>query len=173
MVKVALIIANDGFRDEEYFEPKKVFQASGFDVVTAALHAKPCKGSQGGKVVPDVIVGDLDEEELDAVVIVGGQGSPALAESHSVLHLLTDASDKGKVVAAICYGSIALAKSGIVKGRSISAFKDGFSEPIFDKCGVSFANEGVTVLEDLRVASASGPAHAKRFGEAIRDLLVG
>lgn len=171
MVRLAMIIANDGFRDEEYFEPKKVFHDSGFQIVTAALSARACKGSQGAKVIPDVIVGDLDEEELDAVVIVGGQGSPALSESQSVLHLLSDTHDKGKVTAAICYGSLSLARSGIVKNKAISAFKDSFSEPIFNQCNVSFAPEGVTVLKDLMVVSASGPAYAKKFGEAVRDLL--
>ena len=171
MVKLAMIIALDGFSDAEYFEPKKVFQDSGFEVVTAALSARACKGSHGAKVVPDVIVGDLDEEELDAVVIVGGPGSTSLSESQSVLHLLSDTSDKGKVTAAICYGGLSLACSGIVKGKAISTFKDDYSEHVFKHNNVSFAPEGVTVLKDLMVVSASGPAYAKKFGEAIRDLL--
>lgn len=166
-----MIIAPDGFRDEEYFEPRSVFDAAGFDVITASLTTRSCKGSQGGKVIPDTTVDDLDEEELDAVVIVGGQGSPILSESYTVLHFVKDVSDKGKVVAAICYGGLTLARSGVVKGRSISAFKDNFSEPIFKQNNVSFANEGVTVLKDLRVVSGQGPAFAKKFGEAIRDMI--
>lgn len=172
MVKVAMIIAPDKFRDEEYLEPKDVFQDAGFDIVTASLTTRPCKGMLGAKVLPDTTVDDLDEEDLDAVVIVGGQGSPVLSESESVLNLMKDASDKGKVVAAICYGGITLARSGLVKGKTISAYQDSFSEPIFKEQGVQFAKEGVTVLKNESVVSGQGPEFARQFGEAIRDLLM-
>jgi len=168
---VAMIIAADKFRDEEYSEPKEVFLEAGFDVVTASTTTMSCKGSQGSRVLPDTTVDDLDEEDLDAVIIVGGAGSPSLSENQSVLRLLNDASDKGKVVASICYGGLSLARSGIVKGKSISAWKDEFSAPIFKEHNVTFANEGVTVHKDLRVVSGAGPHVARQFGEAVRDMV--
>ena len=172
MVRVALIIAPDNFRDEEYLEPKKVFEDSGFDVLTASITARACHGMFGAKVLPDTMVGDIDEEEVDAVIIVGGKGSPVLSQSNSVIELLRDAHSKGKVVGAICYGGISLARSGLVKGKTISAFKDSFSDPIFQENGVFFASEGVTVLADLRIVTGQGPEFARKFGEAIRDILL-
>lgn len=172
MVKVAMIIAPDKFRDEEYLEPRAVFESAGFDIVTASLTTRSCNGMLGAKVIPDTTVDDLDEEDLDAVVIVGGQGSPILSESRTVLQILKDASDKGKVVAAICYGGITLARSGLVKGNTISAYQDDFSSPIFKENNVSFAKDGVTVLKDLRIVSGQGPQFATPFGEAIRDMLL-
>ena len=167
-----MIIAPDKFRDEEYLHPKEIFQEAGFDVVTASLVTRPCKGMLGAKVLPDTTVDDLDEEDLDAVVIVGGQGSPILSEKESVLQLLRDASDKGKMVAAICYGGITLARSGLVNGKTISAYKDSFSEPIFKEHNVQFANEGVTVLKDLNIVSGQGPEFAQEFGEKIKEILL-
>ena len=171
MVCLAMVIAPDQFRDEEYLHPKGIFQDAGFDVVTASLTTRSCKGMLGARVLPDTTVDDLDEEEFDGIVIVGGQGSPVLSESESLLQLLRDAHAKGKVIAAICYGGITLARSGLVEGKTISAYKDAFSEPIFKEHGVSFAKDGVTVLHDLRIVSGQGPAFAKNFGEAIRDLV--
>ena len=34
--KAALVIASDGFRDEEYFVPREILEKSGMDVVTVS-----------------------------------------------------------------------------------------------------------------------------------------
>jgi len=52
--KIAMIIASQKFRDEEYAVPKKVFEDNGFEVTTASSTTSVCKGMLGAAVATTV-----------------------------------------------------------------------------------------------------------------------
>jgi len=77
----------------------------------------------GGEVQPDFAISDVNASEFDAVVVVGGSGSPKyLWDDTQLRNLVRDAYADGKVVAAICLSPVVLARAGILTGKSATVF---------------------------------------------------
>ena len=73
--KILIVIAQEQFRDEECFVPKKIFEAAGVKVTVAAEATKTAKGMLGGTIKPDIKISDARVDDYDAIVITGGSGS--------------------------------------------------------------------------------------------------
>ena len=118
MAKVLIIIAQEGFRDEELFVPKEIIEKAGHIVKVASLNRAKATGSMGGVVLPDMAVYEANPEYFDAFIIAGGPGSPTLAKSKEVVELVGAAFKKGKLVAAICLGPMTLAAAGVLSKKN-------------------------------------------------------
>ncbi|MDP6612411.1 MAG: DJ-1/PfpI family protein, partial [Candidatus Hydrothermarchaeota archaeon] len=69
--KAVLIIAHEGFRDEEFLEPKKVLEDGGVMVIVASSFLGTATGMLGAKAEPDILLEDVKAEDYDAVVFIG------------------------------------------------------------------------------------------------------
>ena len=74
--KVLMVIPHTQFRDEEFFEPKKIFETEGATVTVASTSARTCHGTLGGTVQSSVAIADAKAEDFDALVICGGPSAP-------------------------------------------------------------------------------------------------
>lgn len=170
--KVLFIIAPKNFRDEEYFEPKKILEAAGHKITTASTTTDVCSGSLGASVRPDIAVKDVNEKQFDALLIVGGPGSPVLADYPEVLDLIKKFAAANKLVTAICMAPVILAKAGVLKGKKATVW----NSPVYRK-SVEMLNSGGAiftqdkVVEDGSIITAFGPEVATLFGERIRGAL--
>src|ERR1700754_4636472 len=67
-----LMIATDGFENDELFKPRQALIDAGATVTLASIAADPIQGEKGGEkadtITPDVLLGDVDTEEFDALV---------------------------------------------------------------------------------------------------------
>ncbi|HBN96082.1 MAG TPA: hypothetical protein DDZ66_07260, partial [Firmicutes bacterium] len=68
MKKVALVIAEKQFRDEEYEVPRDMLQAAGFEVLTVSTSKNVVTGKLGLKVTPDTLITEVVPEELHALI---------------------------------------------------------------------------------------------------------
>jgi protease I len=75
---VLMAIPHTQFRDEEFFEPKKILEAEGATVTVASTAVRMCYGTQGGSVQSTVTIADSKAESYDALVICGGPSVPDL-----------------------------------------------------------------------------------------------
>src|SRR6266436_2356328 len=60
--------------------------------------------------------------EFDAVVVPGGYAPDMMRRHESMVKLVREASQQGKVVAAICHAGWMLASAGVVKGKKATSF---------------------------------------------------
>ena len=65
--KIVMVIAQTQFRDEEFFEPKKILEAAGGTVVVGSTSVRLCHGTQGGSVQSQVAIADVKADEFDAL----------------------------------------------------------------------------------------------------------
>lgn len=72
-----IIIAFEGFRDEEYVEPKKILEKAGIEVTTASSKVGIAKGKLGISVKVDISLKEVNILDYDAIIFVGGPGSYA------------------------------------------------------------------------------------------------
>ncbi len=73
--KVLMIIAHRNFRDEEFLEPKKIFEKNGLKVVVASSRIDEAKGILGLRYKPDITLYDVNVEDYSIICFIGGPGS--------------------------------------------------------------------------------------------------
>jgi len=164
--KVLFILAEDPFRDPEYFEPRKVIEAAGHKVLTTCT-APVALGAEGGKVKVDILFKDVKAADYDSIVFIGGAGSYQYHNDKKAHELAKYGTQPGKVLGAICAAVGTIANAGVLKGKKATSFS-GVSDMV-KKGGANYTGEGVTI--DGNIVTADGPRSAKVFGEALVKVL--
>jgi len=160
--KVVMIVAKEGFRDEELFEPKEVLEQAGIKV-SIASSAHNAKGKLGGQTKADLMVDSLNIDDFDAVIFVGGPGSKEYFKNPTAHKIANETIAKGKILASICSAGQTLAYAGVLKGKKATVFP-GDAE-VLKNLGVNYT--GKPVEQDGNIITADGPGSAKAFGEAL------
>ncbi|MFH0732319.1 MAG: DJ-1/PfpI family protein [Candidatus Omnitrophota bacterium] len=165
--KILMIIAKDGFRDEELFEPKSVFEKAGYKVIVASSSAGIATGKLGAKVMVDETIDKVDAQGYDAVVFVGGPGAAEYFKNLTAHSIAKKVNEQRKLLCAICVAPVILAEAGILKGKRATVWVSDAAS--IKAKGADYAGEGVVV--DGNIITASGPSFAKEFGERIVEKL--
>ena len=75
-----LMIATDGFENDELFKPRQALIEAGATVTLASIKTDEIQGEKAGekadKIKPDMTIDDVDTEDYDALVLPGGVGNP-------------------------------------------------------------------------------------------------
>lgn len=169
MGKVLFIIAPQNYQDKELSIPKKILEEAGYDCDVASTSNETATGMLGGVVRPDLSVREVDIMDYDLIVVVGGSGSPVLANHREVLDVLGQADDQGKKLGAICLGPMILAKAEVLAGKKATVFKTKDSLAALEQGGADFIDAGV--VTDAGLVTANGPAEAEAFGNELIKLL--
>lgn len=169
MANVLMIIAPHGFRDEELLIPKEILERAGHKVKVASIARGKATGSMGAIVETDFAIYEANSDFFDCVIVVGGPGSPVLAEKQEVLSLVEKANNQKKIVAAICLGPMTLAKAGVLAGKKATTFPDKKAIDMLRDGGALYTTQPVVI--DENVVTADGPDSAAKFGETIVKML--
>jgi protease I len=168
MAKIVLIIAQEGFRDEEYAVPKEILQGAGHEVITASTARGEARGKLGMVTQVDRALDEIDAGEYDAIACIGGPGSKQFWDFEPVHALLRAGAARGAVVAGICSAAVTLAYAGVLKDKRATVFP-GDAELFEPHVGQYTAAPCET---DGRCVTANGPGAAEAFGMTIRDFLA-
>ena len=122
-----LIVATDGFEEEELFGPRQILQQRGAEVVLASLKLDPIQATvhdQPGKSIrPDIIIDQANAEDFDALILPGGVRNPDQLRVHgNVIDLIKRFDEAGKPIAAICHGPWLLVEAGLLRGRKATSW---------------------------------------------------
>lgn len=123
----ALIIATNGFEQDELFKPRQALLDAGVEVTLAALSRDPIQGEKGGEkgesITPDALVSEVSADDYDALVIPGGVANPdRMRTDANAVKLVRDFLFAKKPVAAICHGPWLLAEAEAVDGRTVTSW---------------------------------------------------
>lgn len=174
MKTVALIIAEQVFRDEEYEKPKDILEEKGIRVLTASTTLVKAFGKLGMVVKPDILVKDLRDQALDALIFIGGGGSSQYFNDETAHQLAKSFNQPGKIVGAICIAPVILANAGLLKGRKATVFPDG--KDALKAGGATYTGSQIEIdrskSNQAVVITGCGPEAATAFGEALAELLA-
>ena len=163
-----MIVPPERFRDEELFVTKDELEKLGHKITIASSKKGICQGSRGGFITSENDIKDVDIDDYDAVVFVGGGGSKLLFNNESALKIAREMNSQGKVIAAICLAPVILANSGILKG--IKATVAGTESRTIESQGAIYTGPGVTI--DKNIITGNAPKSSKLFGQSIGNMLV-
>jgi len=172
--KILMIIAPEKFRDEEFEVPYKKFTDEGASVTVASLRKGTATGMFGAKFDVKHSLNDVKESDFDAVIFVGGAGTPVVRADKRAVEIARNSADH-KVLGAICWAPTILAKSGAIKGRKATVWLGDDAEygmktsAVLQKFGAEYIDK--TVVQDGNIITGNGAAAAEAFAEAVINKL--
>ena len=167
MKKAAMFIAFQGFRDEEYTEPKKILEAAGIKVDTVSTAKGLARGKFRVTAQVDKTIDEITPADYNALTLVGGPGALDHLDNRKVYKIFQQAAAQGKVIGAICISPVVLAHAGLLTGKTVACFPDGAEE--VKKAGAKYTGSDLEV--DGKLVTANGPIPAKKYGQALVELL--
>ena len=165
--KVLMVIAPKNFRDEEFFKSRVALQSEGARVVIASKTTEEVTGMLGGKTKPDINLSEVNVQDYDAVVFIGGTGSSVYFNDQQALNLAKEAVGQNKIVGAICVAPSILANAGVLKGKKATSFSSERGN--LEAKGASFVDQ--PVVADGKIVTATGPQSAEEFGQKVAEVL--
>lgn len=168
-----MLIAFRDFRDEEYFIPKNIFSGAGASVKTVSTERGIAIGFNGGEASVNLTLDELNVPDFDAIVFIGGAGAIKYLDNEKNYEIAQKTVEMDKVLGAICISPIIIAKAGVLSGKKATVWSsvlDKSAVKILKESGVVYQEESVVV--DGKIITGNGPAAAKKFADAIVEVLT-
>ena len=171
-MKTIVTILTEGYADWEiglltgaargFYEVRTLFAAPG---------GTPVKSAGGLTVTPDLAIADIDIAALDALVVCGGSSwkSPNPPDIAAVVNA---AHNGGKLVAGICDGTLALARTGLLDGLAHTSNGKGYLDESGYR-GASHYRDVPQAVADQNVITAPATAPVTFMAEILKGIGVG
>ncbi|MGH6859155.1 MAG: DJ-1/PfpI family protein [Phyllobacterium sp.] len=149
----------DGFADWEFgMLSGSVTEWFGGRAIALSPSAGPLKSIGGLRLVPDRGVAPLDNDDLDAVAVIGSEDWSS-RDAPDIAPLLQAVLSRGGIVGGICAGTLALARAGLFEGRRHTSNGPGWMQSkIGDYAGSRHYRDVAHAVRDGHVVSAAGTA---------------
>jgi putative intracellular protease/amidase len=170
---VIQILVFDGFADwEPAFALAELRRSGGRSVVTVGFGLGPVTSMGGLRVVPDRALADIRPAEMEMLILPGGDMWESSYPEAEVNQTLNDLVAADVPVAAICGGTLAVARAGLLNRRRHTSNMPGYiAEHCPDYSGASLY-EVVPSVNDQGVITASGLAPVEFAREIFSQLRI-
>ena len=165
---ILIVLANKDFRDEEYNIPEAIYKENGIGIKVAAADPNDCIGTGGTIISPDLTFDQVNEDQFDAIMFVGGLGVERYFADESAIGLAKQFYQDKRIVSAICWAPVILAKAGIVSGKRVTGSSD--SENDLVAAGGNYT--GAEVEIDSNIITGNGPEASEKFAQTVTDAII-
>ncbi len=162
--KVAILIEND-VEDSEFQIPYAALQQAGAEVtVLGSRLSEKYTGKQGKlSIAADATTTDARAEDFDAIIIPGGAAPDKMRTNMKTVRFVKDASERGKLIAAVCHGPQLLIEANLLKGKRATGFRAIRKD--MQNAGANYEN--APVVEDGNLITSRRPSDLSHFTVAI------
>ena len=143
---------------------------AGITVTTCGLDNAPVTASRGTTIIPDTSIDMVLDQDFDLIVLPGGlPGAEHLRDNPSLQTLIKKQAAENRYLGAICAAPMALAKAGVLQGRTATSYPGVLA---------ALNDESITVSEkpieiDNNIITSRGPGTAMDFALTLIELLEG
>jgi protease I len=167
-MKKALLFVHNGFEDRELMIPYYRLQEAGYKVYVVGPKADTTyNGEYGLTINADFSPEEVNIDDYDAIIIPGGRAPDRMRTNKGLVNLAKQASQKGKVIAAICHGPQLLIEANVVKGRKMTCYVSVSTD--LKNAGGIYLNKSVVV--DGNLVTSRFPADLPDFCRETIKLL--
>ncbi len=167
-MKIAVIFSN-GTEEIEGITMVDVARRAKLECDLISIDEKIVNCSRGVKVLADKLIGEVDLDDYNAIVIPGGMpGASNISNNQKVIFGLRNAIISNKVVGAICAApAVVLARHNLIDNKRATCY------PFKDFIDIMSATEytGKSVEEDGNLITANGPESALEFAIKVCEKL--
>ena len=167
-MNVLMVIPPEEFRDEEYKINESILTKKGCMVLTASTKVDYITGMFGTVIKADLPLESAKEISFDAIMLIGGNGAKLLWDNAYLHQLLKEFNKKNKLIGAICFAPVTLARAGILRKKRATVHEDVKNE--FKEFAVTYT--GQSVEEDGKIVTANGPSASNLFGQTFVRILM-
>jgi len=165
-LRVALLAENE-YEDLELHYPLLRLREAGAEVVVVGTSVATFLSKHGYPVKADVTGDEVSADQFAGVVVPGGFAPDRLRRYPSILKLVRESHQQGKVVAAICHAGWVLASAGILKGKRVTS-TPGIKDDMIN-AGATWLDQEVVV--DGQMVTSRRPDDLPAFCREIIALL--
>ena len=164
-MKIFMPFAN-GFEEIEALATIDLLRRAGIEIDMVGVVGTVMESGRGVKVVMDKKINDIVIDDYDGIVLPGGRkGVENLGRSKVVMDAIKKLNSSGKLVAAICYSPVLLARAGVLENRKATIYPGKERE-------IPYPREDKVVV-DNNIITSQGPATTIDFALSIIKYLVG
>lgn len=168
-MKALFIVAQQNYRDEELDIPKGILEKEGIECDVSSLEKGIARGSNGSTIEIKKSLYDINLDEYDAVVFIGGSGALELINYPVVARIAVNAYEQKKIIGAICIAPAILAEAGVLYKKNATVFLNETSRHSFLSNKVNLIE--LDVVQDGNIITANGPRSAEKFAKALLNEL--
>jgi 4-methyl-5(b-hydroxyethyl)-thiazole monophosphate biosynthesis len=166
----ALVPLAQGCEELEAITITDLLVRAGITVTTCGLDDQPVKASRGATLIPDTSLDRVLNESFDLIVLPGGlPGADHLRDNEQLLALIRKQAQQNKYLAAICAAPKALAKAGVLEGKTATGFPGLLAA--LNNDSITISDKAVVV--DGNIITSRGPGTAIDFALTLIELLAG
>ena len=169
-----LMLATDGFEQDELFKPRQALLDAGVQLTLASIKTDAIQGvihdsEKGDSITPDITLDQVDTDDYDALVLPGGVGNPdKMRLQDRAVEIVTEFMEDDKIVAAICHAPWLLVEADVVDGRRGTSWPSVRTD--LENAGAEIADEQVVV--DGNLITSRKPDDIPAFNDAIIQALT-
>lgn len=123
---------------------------------------------QGYGVESQLAFDEVDVEQFEAILVIGGRAPEYLRNDKRVLAIVHAFHEQGKWVFAICHGVQVLVSAGLVRGRRVTAYEHVRYE--VEVGGGEYVAELQAVRDGRLVTGQTWQSHPEFYREVFRCL---
>jgi putative intracellular protease/amidase len=171
--KAAHVLIFDGFADWEPAHALAELRRWGKrSVVAVGFDLEPVTSMGGLRVAPNRALGDVRPSEMEILILPGGDFWESTYPEAELNRVLTDLIAADVPIAAICAGTLAVARAGLLNQRRHTSNLRGYiAEHVPHYSGVALY-EAVPAVNDNGVITASGLASVEFAREIFKQLRI-
>lgn len=168
--KRVAILAEDDYEDAELTGPLKAMKDAGARVTVVGSGSKGIyTGKRGGSAITvDASADQVKAKDFDAIIVPGGYAPDKMRLHESMIDLVREIYNSGKLVAAICHGPQLLISADIVRGRLLTSWPSVKVDLI--NAGANWVDK--PVVRDGNLITSRKPADIPKFNKAITEALA-
>jgi protease I len=168
--KRVIILVEEMYNEYEYWYPYYRLKEAGADVtVVGSGSSESYKSKSGLQVNVNTSADQVSAADYDGIVIPGGYAPDHMRRYPSMVKLVKDLFEAGKVIAAICHAGWILASAEIVQGKTVTCFFSIKDDLIH--AGANYVDQEVVV--DGNLITSRKPDDLPAFMKAVIAGLQG
>lgn len=168
--KALFIVPPERFNDDELFLPKQALEEANIEVTVASTKTGEIIGDYQGKVTAQLTLSNVDLSNYHVITVIGGTGTGDYLWGNQELQALLKQAHHNKIlVSGICAGSVAVAETGLLQGRTATCYPIDVQKDKLSSFNVEYVAQHVVAHQDI--ITGDGPEGAQDFGKALAEAL--